>query len=135
MTARWVGSAYDVAAQLHFDRRAALARHFDQYWIGPGDANASYALDFVKEIDPDSSLGWRKPTEPTPPTRPVAFAGVTYDRPATRGDDGTMRIANSTAADPPRGTFSGHAAEFRAAKFAGTRTPAERAADLADETP
>jgi hypothetical protein len=44
--------AYDVATQLHLDRRTALARHFGQYWIGPGDANASHARDFLKEIDP-----------------------------------------------------------------------------------
>jgi hypothetical protein len=107
--------AYDVGAQLHFDRRAALARHFGQYWIGPGDANASHAGDFVKEIDPDGSLGWRKPAEPTPPSRPVAFAGVSYDRPAHHGDDGTVRIANSTVVDPPRGTFSGDMLSAKAA--------------------
>jgi hypothetical protein len=113
---------------LHFDRRAALARHFGQYWIGPGDANASHARDFVEEIDPDGMLGWRNPAGPTPLSRPVAFAGVTYDRPAHRGDDGTVRIANSTVADPPRSTFSGDAAGFLAAKARAVMTPAELAA-------
>jgi hypothetical protein len=65
--------AYHVATQLHLDRRAALARHFGQYWIGPGDANALHAHDFVKKIDPYCSLGWSKPAKPTPPSRPVAF--------------------------------------------------------------
>jgi hypothetical protein len=100
-------------------------------WIGPGDANASHARDFVKEIDPDGSFGWQKPAEPTPPSRPVPF-----DRPAHLGDDGTVRIVNSTVADPPRGTFSGDAPALLAAKTRGVMTPAElaeRAADLADE--
>jgi hypothetical protein len=71
--------AYDFSTQLDFDRRADLARHFGQYWIGPGDANASHARDFVKQIDP-AGVNVAEPEPEPKPIEPIKFAGVVYDR-------------------------------------------------------
>jgi hypothetical protein len=95
-------AAYDVACQMHFDRRAARSRHFGQFYKG-GDPDAAHAIEFVKEIDPTGEHGWREP-EPLP-IKPVQsdVADIVYHRPVNpNGQPATNPMTN-----PPRGTLTG----------------------------
>lgn len=114
---------YLEAEQRHFDRRAALARHFDQRWTSGGNAHAAHALAFVAEIDPD---GCYAVAPPPPPIGRMAAVEHHNGVPVTRRVHNGRVVPEPLdrfATRPP--TFSGDAKAFMAAKTAGTMTPKE----------
>jgi hypothetical protein len=109
---------YDIAAARHFDRRAALAKHFGQHWAGPGDPYATHALRWLAEnvsTEPVASVS-------APATRLVKFNGIEHTVGAVTSPSGAPSPLPKFN-DPPRGTFTGSPAEFEAAKRAAVEAP------------
>jgi hypothetical protein len=110
---------YEDAERRHFDRRAALARHFGQYWTGPGNPDAEHAKAFVVSLDPSGEH------EVDPPAAPLGsltviehHAGI---RQVRRVHNGRV-VPEVFGSDPPRATFTG---DLAAAKARAVMTPSE----------
>ena len=117
-----LAEGYRLAEQQHFDRLAAISRHFGSRGNPRGNPNAQHAVDFL------ASLGFTLAADPpTPQPAPLTTAEISYNGIVTRrpvNADGKV-IDGPKFDDPPRGTFTGSAADFQAAKIIATMTPAE----------
>ena len=113
-------AAYDLAERMHQDRLGCLARHFEQYYRGPGDPDVEHAQHWLHEqIDP-TGIFRPTPAELPLPTEPVTYNGTSKTRPVTVMPSGERRVGGNTAiapgSDPPRGSFlPANAEEFMAA--------------------
>jgi hypothetical protein len=121
---------YSEAEQRHGNRMAAIQRHFGQQITSRGNPDAENALAFVAEIDPAGM--WAPIAKPAPigEVSTVEFAGIKQQR---RVDANGRVVAENPVADDGwsnRGTFTGDAAAFMAAKRAGVGLgPEEEPAD------
>ena len=117
---------YQEAEERHQDRLAALAQHFGQFYGGQGNPAADHARAFVETLDP---AGEHKVAAPEPtPIRRIEFGGVTREAGAILSPSGAPSLIPFDRSNS-RETFTGDTAAFNRLKFAGTRTPSERADD------
>jgi hypothetical protein len=113
-------AAYAEAEQRHYDRLAALQRHFGQQIARRGDPNADHALAFVETVaDPEGQFAPEPAEAPIGEVVEIAYNGI--KRQVRADARGRVVAENSVANDgwSRRGTFTGDAEAFMAAKRAG----------------
>jgi hypothetical protein len=110
---------YAEAEQRHANRMAALARYLGQAYRGSGDPDADHALAFVAEVDPAGL--WAPIATPAPVGTLTTINVAGMKRQVRVGANGRVVAENPVADDgwSNRGTFTGDASAFMAAKRAG----------------
>ena len=115
--------AYVEAELLHYDRLAAIQRHFGQQVMSRGDPDADHALAFVETVADPEGLYAPQPVEATSNgvrgVVEIAYNGIKRQ---VRVDANGRVVAESPVADDGwsnRGTFSGDTEAFMAAKRSG----------------
>jgi hypothetical protein len=113
-------AAHAEAEQRHYERLAAIQRHFGQQVMSRGDPDADHALAFVETVADPEALYAPQPAEaPIGRVVEIAYNGIKRQ---VRVDANGRVIAESPVSDDgwsTRGTFAGDAEAFMAAKRAG----------------
>jgi hypothetical protein len=113
-------AAYAEAEQRHYDRMAAIQRHFGQQVTSRGNPDAGHAQAFVETVADPEGLFAPQPVDP-PIGRVVEIAYNGIKRQVRVDARGRVVAENSVADDgwSRCGTFTGDAEAFLAAKRAG----------------
>ena len=113
-------AAYAEAERRHYDRLAAIQRHFGPQMARRGNPDADHALAFVETVADFEGLYTPQPAEaPIGRVVEIAYNGI---KRLVRVDAKGHVVAESSVFDDgwsTRGTFAGDAEAFMAAKRAG----------------